>query len=689
MTAYTEKDALKMNAPLTVSKLVMASALLCVGTAWSAADSAALPQKTLYENLRSLDFSNPGVLFTGELRSGINSSVIEYGDLKKTEIGAASEGDFVIQARPTKDTRATVKFRVHQDWQKSHEEGSSPYLFDWWSYDGRAHDGKINFNLGDMRVRYTPLTIATPRVAYLQEPEMLKQRREDVMAYRNLDGSDSRMLQGLNFSYNSGAWGVLEDLYYQGTVARLRNQAKKTDQVFFDFDESDRYMFAGRVGVGVSAFTLGFDYVSAFNREKSARNFFSLTLNSDSTLLEDNSVMSGSVGVDAGRLLDFETARLKIGVEYGMSSYESSWLYKGQVAKTVYVLDSMYTGVGEEVVMAHYITPRTSVSNEVISTDNKTIDGKAMLLTVDAALPSTLAENSIVLRYVQNDKDFISELAQSPMYYMAGSVLNSQAFVGNEALNVLRGSTMENLYYAVYTNDPLTQLNLASATDEEVGNLYLLNNYKKSHNIRTGYTNASMTPSELASLSAIMDPGVNLSMPFGLATPDRKGVLLDAQALLANGAIEMDLRLNSLSADEAGSSFLDMGVGLGFQLGSWLDLGRKLNLNGAFEQSKETDGLERSSTRYSAGANVGVWKALSLQAAYQVVDKDYGKMLAYLGLTQATGTESLLLVGPEIEIAEGSSLNLQYGLLKNELSANNVSITLDRTLISADVRVKF
>ncbi len=39
MTAIIDKDVQKMNAPFP--KLLLASAMLCVGTAWSATDSVA------------------------------------------------------------------------------------------------------------------------------------------------------------------------------------------------------------------------------------------------------------------------------------------------------------------------------------------------------------------------------------------------------------------------------------------------------------------------------------------------------------------------------------------------------------------------------------------------------------------------------------------------------------------------
>jgi hypothetical protein len=87
-----------------------------------------------------------------------------------------------------------------------------------------------------MRVGYTPLTISTPQPDLLQEPEILASHRVEALARRNLDTTDRRLLHGLNAEYNSGKIGVVDNVSMQITGARLRNVAKKTDQVFFDFD---------------------------------------------------------------------------------------------------------------------------------------------------------------------------------------------------------------------------------------------------------------------------------------------------------------------------------------------------------------------------------------------------------------------------------------------------------------------
>jgi hypothetical protein len=689
MTAYTDKDALKMKAPSIASNLLFASALLCVGSGWAASDSTLNSRQTLLENLRTMDFSNPGVLLTGEMRSGLNSSVLTRDDLTATEVGAATEGDFTVQARPTKDTRATVKFRIHQDWQKSHEEGISPFLFDWWSYDGRALNGKIVFNLGDMRVHYTPLTLETPQVDPLQEPEILAKRRQDVMSYRHLDGSLGRLLQGLNFSYDSGSLLGLDNLYYQGTFARLRNQAKKSAQRFYDVDAADRYLAAGRAGLEIMGVSLKGTYLNSFDREKSARNFFTGVTGDDSTLLESNTVISALGEVNVAKIAKMEGYKASIGLEYAMSNYNSALLRKGKTTKQVTLIDSLRVGVGDEDLITHAVTNRTVETDALIKEDVLDLDGRAMLATVEFAPSAEIAEASIKVRYVNNDEKFLSELAQSPVYYSAAAVLNSDALYDSSAaglmLENMRSTTSENMYYVVYRNDPLTQVNLVSGNDDVVGYQYLYNNYKKAHTIRTGWVNTPMTGNELMSIRATdFDPSVNLSMPFGMATADRAGLLLDAEWLLID-AVLVEARFSTLKAAQAEVSYSDIGFGSSVDIGKLIGMNRKLVVNGAYETTTETDGYARKSSRMAAGGRVGIWKGLSFLGAYQLVSKDFGKVFP----VTVEVKESLLLAGPEIRITEGSSLQLQYGLLSNELTLAGSSMTVDRTLMSADVRVKF
>jgi hypothetical protein len=637
-------------------------------------------------NLQALDFSFPGVLITGELRSGVNASILENeAGYKNTDIGAASEADVKIQARPTKESRATILFRIHQDWQKAHEEGVSPFLLDWISYDGRAWDSKIDFNLGDMRVAYTPLTLSVPSLNLANEPEILSIRRKDVMRYRHLNDTDQRLLQGFNFAINSGTISVFDNLSLQGTFSRLRAQSKKVDQIFFDFDDTDRWLFAGRGGAELLGVSVGVNYVYTFTREAALENFTqSVTVDPQYPfLVEDNSVFSGTLGIDIAKLAGLSGWKIGLSGEYAISSYETSNFYRDTNKVTVYRIDSAYV-LRDDVWEQIWLLADTTFNSIVYRTEKlDTKDGSAILASLDFATPSSITNLAVSFKYIKNDKDFVSEVAQSPIYYTPSKVLNAPAVDG---LRI--ASTMENLYFANYTNDPLTKYNLSG---DLRGNNNNLNNNKKAHFLRSGYNNSIWTPAELRRISPHeIDPGVNLALPFGLATPDRSGFLFNVNWSFINNSIALNGFVNRVAQEEdigglAAPVYLDLGGGLDVEIGRLIGWERRLNFNGGFGKASETDGYERSSTRASAGLRAHIWRGISLLGGFQMVNKDYGNMFA----APVTGDELLWLAGPEIKITEGSYFNLQYGMLNYEFKEGANAHTFDRSLFSADVRVKF
>ena len=644
-------------------------------------------------NLQALDFSFPGVLITGEFRSGVNASILENeaGD-KNTGIGAASQADVKIQARPTKESRATVLFRTHQDWQKAHEEGVSPILLDWISYDGRAWNGKIDFNLGDMRVAYTPLTLYVPSLNLANEPEILSIRRKDAMSYRQLSDTDQRLLQGLNFAINSGNLAMFDNLYLQGTFSRLRAQSKKYDQIFFDFDNTDRWLFAGRGGVELFGVSVGVNYVYSFTRESGLENFGQTIIvdPKEPFLVEDNRVFSGILGLDIAKLAGMRDWKIGLSGEYALSSYETSNFYRDIEKVITYRIDSAYV-LRDNVWEKIFMVAATTRDSAVYRTDKlDTKDGSAILVILNFATPSSITNLTASLKGIKNDKDFVSEVAQSPIYYTPSRILNASAVDG---LRIAAG-TIENLYFANYTNDPLTKYNLSGDLGGDNNNL---NNNKKAHFLRSGYNNSIFTPAELRGISPHqIDPGVNLALPFGLATPDRSGFLFDVNWSFMNNSIALNGFANRVAQEEgigeyAAPVYLDFGGGVNMEIGRLAGLKNRINLNGGFGMASETEGYERSSIRASAGLCAGIWRGLSLRGGFQIVNKDYGSLFTDINgdIVSVIGDELLWLAGPEIKIAEGSYFNLQYGMLNYEFKEGGNKHTLNRSLLSADIRVKF
>lgn len=703
MRANIDKDANQMKAPFAYQVARLCAVVLAgVSFANAAQDSVVQKQKTLLENLREMDFSNPGVSFSGELRGSYGQSVLDSNAKsdKNTDIGAFSEGDFSIQARPTKDTRATVKFRAHQDWQKSHEEGVNPPMFYWFSYDGITLDKRLKFNLGDMRVHYTPLTMETPSMEFLGEAQNLKSRREDAMAYRQVDGTKDRLMQGLNADYHTGKLSVFDDIGVQSTIARLRNQAKKYDQAFFDFDESDRYLAAGKVAVSGYGVTLGGAYVYSFDREQSAKNFYNQTLGGDTIHLEDNSVASYFANVNIASLIGMDWLKLDLGVEFASSNYTLTELRNEKNYVDGFVDDSNYVTIGDnKTIMVHYVVPRELLKNSNVMEELESLDGSALLISLNAGADLPLIEFDARLKYLSNNEKFQSDLAMSPVYTMPTSVLNANALQDTNAmsmaLGMLSSGTIENMYFARYQVNPLQRTNIVSTSGEAVGDNFLYNNYRKSHFVRTGFSNVSMVRSEMAG-AYLFDPGVNLDMPFGLATPDRKGLVFAADFLALNKALEVNLRFNQVEQDFLKASYTKIGFGTGFYLGRFLNWSRQIDMNLGYESTAESKGLERSSNAIRAGVRGDVIGGLSLLVGYQTLTKDYG--ILFDGVNPVDGsaidnpveaTETIILAGPLYKLDEGSYASLQVGLLTNELNVNSVKTKLNRQIIAADVRVKF
>ena len=209
------------------------SLLLCGAVAFaSAADSTLVEkQKNLVGTLDSLNSSVMGLRLGGTAKAGVLSSklssdqLLDQQDFRENQ--AYTDVNLVVRARPSEETEAKVELRLHKDWQEAYEEPINPIIGHWFSYDGKILNKHVDFNLGYMRVGYTPLTIYVPQTEILQEPEIFAAKRSEALALRSLDTSSNRLLQGLNFRYNSFEMGPLSNLYVQMTGARIRNIAKK------------------------------------------------------------------------------------------------------------------------------------------------------------------------------------------------------------------------------------------------------------------------------------------------------------------------------------------------------------------------------------------------------------------------------------------------------------------------------
>ena len=307
-------------------KSVLLSSLLVASVAFAqeeAKDTTSVEgrQLSLLEKLTNYEANALGFAINGNAKAGYLHSTISSDDLTKDsqldEASAYTRMNMVFSVRPSSESVAKFNLRFHKDWQNAHREGNNSPITTWWSYDGYSLNKHMKFNLGHMRVGYTPLTVYQPMPDLIFEPTILAEHRAEVMADKNLDGSNDRLMQGANVEVTTGELGAFDDVKLHGTLARIRNVAKKKDQVFFDFDQSDRYMTAIAGSVDLSGITLGVNEVYTFDRVRSSRSTNMYTA-LDTLYYDLDNVLSFELGFDSKRLMpgDFHFG---LDVEYALS----------------------------------------------------------------------------------------------------------------------------------------------------------------------------------------------------------------------------------------------------------------------------------------------------------------------------------------------------------------------------------
>lgn len=703
----------------TLSKLSIA---LCVSAGFAMAEDSTVVEKqqSLIETLDSMNASVMGLRIGGTAKAGALTStmssdqLVDKSDYRETQ--AYTDVNLVVTARPSSETEARAELRLHKDWQSAYEESWNPVIGHWFSYDGTILNKHADFNLGYMRVGYTPLTMFVPQAEILQEPDIFAQKRMEALAMRSLDTSSNRLLQGLNVRYNSFAVGPFSNIYAQVTGARLRINGKKSDQVFFDFDWSDRYLAGANAGVEAFGVTLGGNFVTSFDREKS-----SIASNPNDTLyFEDNRVYSGVLNFDSKELIggDFnfgltsEIARSRWAYETSYNVPDTAHNYAIMPLYTPHFDEAgaVYEDVDGELVQvvdtSFYVIDSVKVGKK---RKNVKLDKvKGMALNVSPYVRGDISGFNFDVRgtFVKNDEDFWSEQASSGYYVGNTAILNADASYRGVDANILerfRSGSLENMYFALYNTNVLQQQNLmnkrngaqlqAGSKESQYTFGRLFNNYKLGHFYRNGYQAYANKRVETAAAAAFLDPSVNLAMPMGLATPDRMGFSVSGD-FAWNDAAAINLRFAKYSEDASDNEYTQMGGGLMVDVGAFLGMDRRIKLQGSAEKTEEKEGFERKVTRMMGGATIDVWGPFALLGGAQILNKEYGKGLEILEVAESLGSisleddngnatmrpttetvtneivmksmeELLFMGGVQIKLGAGSYLDVQGGMLTN------------------------
>jgi hypothetical protein len=688
--------------------------------------SFAQEDKALIAALDSIEENVIGFALNGQAKGGIAASILNSKALPNeesvSEYSAFTNMLLRISVRPSNETKATFDLFFHKDWQSAYREGNNSPIVRWWSYDGSLLNKKLKFNLGTMRIAYTPLTIYLPEPSLIMEPEIFSDLKKEAMEERYLDGTNRRLLQGINVEYGTPA-GMFDNIFLQGTVARLRKVAEGIDRISFDFDPSkDRFTTAARIGAETFGFSFAVSDVYAFNR-------FSSALKSSAYEIidyEKNNVLSFELNYNSKKLLSGPVG-FGIGAEYALSSW-SGWRdtkvpNSDTETKLGFELISIPSVNGLNV-YPNYVeapVPANKLKYERSRIEEGLKNKGAMLGNAFVSYSQNPFEAKLSGHFLNTDKDFEAELAASPAYLPNLPILNSDAAL-EANLEQFRTGSLENMYYSLYYTLPLNAATIVSGQQGNVASfaciknsdeprrtpavsasnpisLYevscLDNNYKLAHYYRNAYTQQTYTRLERRNL--LIDPSVNLALPYGYATPDRSGGDADLN-FTWNKAVNVRGVFGTYSSD--GADYKRFGGGVEVDVARLAGLGNALIISGSYEQNKEEKGLYNPQTdRIIAGAKIGIWRGISLLGGLQQLTKEFKNPYelyndeagGYLAVSKTS--EILAIGGPQIKISEKANLNLQGGLLSNSidfiLNDANEKMDLDKYIISGTVTVGF
>ena len=733
-----------MNFNMNMRKFLLTSAVaLSAATAFAAENQTEVvtQQKSLLEKLDSLNAAVLGLKINGTAKAGVLasfSSSDQYAKESPTQENQAfTDVNLRFTARPSSETMIDVQLRLHKDWQSAYDENNNPIIGHWFSYDGTILNKHVDFNLGYMRVGYTPLTVFAPQAEVLQEPEVFSEKRREALEKRNLDTTNRRLLQGLNIAYQSGSIGAVDNITAQLTGARLRNTGKKVDQVFFDFDFSDRYMLGARAGIESYGAHLGLNFVNLLDRKYTRRT--KQIADSDTIYYDNNRVFSADLSFDSKKTLPDLPVSFGLNGEFAMSKWKVDRDFMTKGFKTDYkILEKNING--ERIV---YI--KSAVSNPLVVTNEDFVDesGNSFYANLFVKGDVNDIDFKVDAGYLKTDEKFWSEMASSPVYQGRSVILNANALYTNPAdsliLSTFGASSLENLYFNVYNSTTMQATNLMTSANTntlsnegeisvrkngESGYLYsrLDNNYKNGHFYRNGYTGGTAKRMELDPLMEL-DPSVGLALPFGLATPDRKGITAKADVnwadkVIFNARVNILTQSNSLSVDPATgipqvaeNKFTEYAVGLGVDAGALAGLDRQILIQGSYSHAEESAYLKRTANRIVAGVTADVWGPVALLVGFQQYEKEFGtgfgvggsfgEMSVAVSVTKAS--ERLILGGVRVKLAPISYLTVQYGMLTNDLDyaymitdasgtpvdGDAKKLSISKNILTADVTVNF
>lgn len=603
--------------------------------------------------------------------------------------------DLDFHFRPWENVRANVMLRLGAGMQEYFSSASKTMSVGFANVEGNVGNS-LYWVVGDFRQQYSPLTLYSPGIDLMYEPTIFARKRHMAQEQQLLRGNE-RNLQGGNIQFRHKFNEAVGEFRAEGLVSRLNNTTvldlsgyegnilpNDTTSGSSQASNMDKWLLAANfelfpmnnnLYVGVTPMYI-FDNEDSYTytyRHSDAEDLSSdyelQSINPYDTDPQKTLVVSGRLGADIAGFIGNKDLTLDLVGEF---AYSSDDVYEHYVA---YGYDDEGNLVSEDSIV-----------------DSETLNGIALLVTMNAGYKLSDFDLKLVVDFIYNDSNWFNNLAQSPQFF-ARRILNSDK--DGNTIKYTVNSPLYSTFDALYNFTPKFS---PTATTLNVDDAALASGQTDSYNIapfhKNSWTTNIYSRSQLAVLEALSDPNLQLVLPNGLSTSNRTG----ARGTFTAGwkeAAEIQALFGYFTqvsplVGYKDVSYMEYGAGAKVDIFKIIGFKLPLEISGSYkhsERSMDTDGWVESGITESEGTaelksdfiNAGLYvqylPRLGVTAGFQYAMTDYNayqQAASYLSAPLISSDQMQWMIGLDYTLAKNAWLSLNFGIVtvKNEYNTS-------------------
>ena len=645
-----------------------------------------------------------GLEVTGAVRGVAQASYFStdqdtYGDNKMpdTERDEFVNADFNFGFRPWENVRANAMLRLYAGMQDYFASAAKIIEVPWLNVEGQIGNN-FHWVVGDFRQQYSPLTLFAPDIDIMYEPQVFARKRHMAEKQQLLEGNQ-RNLQGVNLQFRMDLNDMLGQVRAEGIFARL-NRAQAIDLSGAEGNilpndsvpgvtqasNTDKFLLAGNfeifpvkknVYLGATAMYI-FDNEDSHaytyrhfkvDQETGAPTALSTDVKDPYQISAINPfeldpqktmVFAGRLGADVAGIVGSNNLVLDLTAELAMS-------------------------------MDDVINRSIDLTTFVITESKETQNGMAINATLNAGYKTESWGARLVGDVIMNDSLWFNNLAQSPKFF-AQRIQNSD-YDGN-TVKYSVNSPLYTTFDALYNFAPkFSPVAVSLKTDDKGFQFGQTDSYNIAPYNKNSWTGNVYSKAQIALLNAMADPAIQMILPNGMATANRKGgrgtlignvdEWLEAQGMF--GIYSQSSPLFGFS----NISYMEYGAGVKADIFKVLGFSKPLEISGSYKHSERTmeydaaimgtaDKAEFKTDFINAGLYVQYLPRLGVTAGFQMVTMEMNEIQQQRAMAEyaAIATIAPMVKGKQMQWMVG----LDYTLDKNAwLSLNFGMVTVENT----------